>query len=33
MAIDDATSKITSGHFEESETTMGYFRLLKNQAP
>lgn len=30
MAIDDATSKITSAHFEQSETTEGYFRLLKH---
>ena len=29
LAIDDATSKITSARFEESETTAGYFRLLK----
>jgi len=29
MAIDDATSRITSAQFEEQETTFGYFRLMK----
>ena len=30
MAVDDATGKITSARFEKSETTAGYFRLLKS---
>ena len=30
VAIDDATSKLCSLHFEPSETTVGYFRLMRN---
>jgi len=29
LSVDDATGKITSGRFEETETTDGYFRLMK----
>jgi len=30
LAIDDATSFVTAGRFEESETSDGYFRLITN---
>jgi DNA-binding transcriptional MerR regulator len=30
LAIDDATSRLTAGRFEKSETTLGYFRLLES---
>lgn len=30
LAVDDATGKITAARFEEQETTVGYFCLLKN---
>ncbi len=30
LAVDDATSKITAARFEETETTEGYFRLMKS---
>lgn len=30
LAVDDATGKITAARFQEQETTIGYFHLLKN---
>jgi hypothetical protein len=29
LAIDDATSRVTAGHFEPAETSDGYFRLIR----